>query len=552
MKRLIPFSLLAGLAMPALFAQGDPLAEQAVRSLQAQRYQLGLGSDSRFRVRAIHHDPLLGEDDVRLVQYFKGVKVFGGEAIVHLSSGQARGITDGLVRGLALNPVSSLSASEALAAAHQALAPKGSYAYPPTTELVIAPVARGGSEVRQLAWHVHTELENGTEETAHTDFFVDARTGAILDRWSTLQTSAVKGAGMSQYSGTVTLDTNSLASGFELRDLTRGSGGTYGQNVVTNMNHSTSVNGAIYTDADNTWGDGLNYVEGTDTTAANGQTAAVDAAFGMQQTWDLYKNVYGRNGIDGLGTATFSRVHYSNSYDNAFWSDSCFCMTYGDGNAFTTLTSLDVAGHEMSHGVMAKTAALVYKGESGGLNEANSDIYGAMVEFYARGAGMTSIPNYTAIGGTISTVGGVVPAANYLIGEQLETASFTHPLRWMYKPSLDGKSPDAWSKTLKRLDVHYSSGPANHWFFLLAHGSQIDAFSGGIQSPMANGVTSITGLGNDKAAGIWYRALTKYMTSSTIYSGARTATLQAAADLYGATSAEYAAVNLAWKAVNVL
>jgi Zn-dependent metalloprotease len=480
------------------------------------------------------------------------VKVFGGEAIVHLGGGRARSITDGLVRGLALATVPSVSASEALAAAHLALAPKGPYVQAPTAVLVIAPVDQGGTETRVLAWHIHTELENGAEETAHTDFFVDARTGAILDRWSTLHTTASTGTGLSQYSGTVNLDTNSLATGFELRDMTRGTGGTYGQNVVTNMNHSTSVNGAIYTDADNTWGDGLNYVEGTDTTAANGQTAAVDAAFGMQKTWDLYKNVYGRNGIDGAGTATFSRVHYSNSYDNAFWSDSCFCMTYGDGNAFTTLTSLDVAGHEMSHGVMAKTAALVYKGESGGLNEANSDIYGTMVEFYARGAGTTAIPNYTAIGGTISTVGGVVPAANYLIGEQLETASFTHPLRWMYKPSLDGKSPDAWYSTIKRLDVHYSSGPANHWFFLLAHGSQIDTFSGGIQSPLANGVTSIAGIGNDKAAGIWYRALTKYMTSSTVYAGARTATLQAATDLYGTASAEYAAVNLAWKAVNVL
>ncbi|MCC6514557.1 MAG: M4 family metallopeptidase, partial [Geothrix sp.] len=93
---------------------------------------------------------------------------------------------------------------------------------------------------------------------------------------------------------------------------------------------------------------------------------------------------------------------------------------------------------------------------------------------------------------------------------------------------------------------------ANHWFFLLSHGSQVDAFSGNIASPMANGVTSITGIGNHKAAAIWYRAVTKYMTSTTIYAGARTATLQAAADLYGAASAEYTAVNLAWKAVNVL
>ena len=153
---------------------------------------------------------------------------------------------------------------------------------------------------------------------------------------------------------------------------------------------------------------------------------------------------------------------------------------------------------------------------------------------------------------TIGTVAGAVPAANYLIGEQLETSAFPKPLRYMYKPSLDGASADAWSTRLKNLDVHYSSGPANHFFFLLAHGSQKDTFSGGIQSPLANGVTSITGLGNDLAGRIWYKALTAYMTSSTTYAGARTATLSACTALgYPAGSTVYTTVNSAWLAVNV-
>lgn len=560
MKHALIFSLAAGIGLVPLDAGDDSLQRQhALRNVAAHAYRLGLGSEHSFVPKAVHRDALLGEDDVRVHQYFRGVRVFGGEAIVHLAAGEARHVTDSLVVDLQANTEPAVLMNEALAAAHLALAPVGPYAHPPTAELVLAPVepVRRNTQERLrsryvLAWHVHTELENGNDETAHTDFFIDAASGDILERWSTLQTAGVVGTGHSQYSGTVNLNTNSLSTGYELRDMTRGAGGTYGQNVVTNMNHSTSVNGAIYTDTDNAWGDGLNYVENTDTTLANGQTAAVDAAYGMQRTWDMYKNVFARNGIDNTGKATFSRVHYSSAYDNAFWSSSCFCMTYGDGTMFTTLTSMDVAAHEMSHGVMAFAANLTYKGESGGLNEANSDILGAAAEFYTRGNGTTTIPNPGDITSTITTVGGVVPAANYLIGEQLETASFNHPLRWMYKPSLDGKSPDAWSSTLRRLDVHYSSGPANHWFFLLAHGSQVDAFSGNIASPMANGVTSITGIGNHKAAAIWYRAITKYMTSSTVYAGARTATLSAAADLYGTTSAEYAAVNLAWKAVNVL
>lgn len=560
----------AGIAS-ALCAQGtarqsSPLSTHAQQYLQARIFELGLDATHDFTARGIQHDEL-GQDHIRLDQYYHGVKVFGGEAIVHMQEGAVREVTDALVRGIKLNPTPSIDASEALAATHQSLAPKGAYASAPTAELVFAQVEReapthtrgldreidGTHTVSRMAlvYHVHTELENGTQETRHTDFFVDAHSGAILESWSTLHTAGASGTGNSQYSGIVGIQTNSTVSGYELRDMTRGTGGTFGNNVVTNLNHATTGNGAIYTDADNTWGDGANYVEGSSTTAANGQTAAVDAAFGIQRTWDYYGNVLGRNGIDGAGKASYLRVHYSNSYDNAFWSDTCFCMTFGDGSSFQTLTSIDVAGHEMSHGVTATTAKLAYKGESGGLNEANSDIHGTMVEFYAHGSGTTSVPNYTAITGTISTVGGTVPAANYLIGEQLETSAFAHPLRWMYKPSLDGASKDAWSTTLKRLDVHYSSGPANHFFFLLAHGSQIDAFSGNIQSPMANAVTSITGIGNDKAARIWFRALTVYMTSSTTYAGARTASLSAATDLYGATSAEYATVNKAWLAVNV-
>src|ERR1043165_8459586 len=116
-------------------------------------------------------------------------------------------------------------------------------------------------------------------------------------------------------------------------------------------------------------------------------------------------------------------------------------MTYGDGDGttFSPLTAIDVAGHEMTHGVTSRTAGLVYSGESGGLNEATSDIHGTMVEFYSRGGS----------GSTIGNTGGT-----WTIGEQLAT----NPLRWMYKPSKDGASADAWYSGVGNLDVHYSRG----------------------------------------------------------------------------------------------
>lgn len=206
-------------------------------------------------------------------------------------------------------------------------------------------------------------------------------------------------------------------------------------------------------------------------------------------------------------------------------------MTYGDGagNA-KPLTSIDVAGHEMTHGVTSNTAGLNYSGESGGLNEATSDIFGTAVEFYAANS---------------SDVG------DYLIGEKIDINGDGTPLRYMDKPSKDGDSADAWSSSLGGLDVHHSSGPANHFFYLLSEGSGTKTINGvTYNSPTSNGST-VTGIGRDKAVQIWYKALTEYMTSTTKYAGARTATLSAASDLYGSTSTEYKAVQAAWAAVNV-
>ncbi len=122
----------------------------------------------------------------------------------------------------------------------------------------------------------------------------------------------------------------------------------------------------MFTDPDDTWGDG---------TASNRQTAGVDAHYGAQLTWDYYKNVHGRNGIFNNGQGARSRVHYGNAYVNAFWDGTQ--MTYGDGSGNThPLTAIDVAGHEMSHGVTEATANLNYSGDAGGLNEATSDIFG--------------------------------------------------------------------------------------------------------------------------------------------------------------------------------
>ena len=122
------------------------------------------------------------------------------------------------------------------------------------------------------------------------------------------------------------------------------------------MSSKTSGTGTLLTDADNVWGNSLN---------SDRASAAVDAHYGAAKTWDYYLNTFNRRGIDGNGFKVVSRVHYGRSYNNAFWNGTN--MTYGDGDGvqFTPLTSLDVAGHEITHGLTEKTANLTYSGEFG-------------------------------------------------------------------------------------------------------------------------------------------------------------------------------------------
>jgi Zn-dependent metalloprotease len=372
-------------------------------------------------------------------------------------------------------------------------------------------------EQPRLAWEFRAsgESEDGTPYEKHV--IIDAVTGAQIDAWDDIHTAAANGTGRTLYSGNVTLTTNSVTGGYELRDPTRGN--TY----TVNMANRTS-GGTIVKDTDNLWGNNA---------TSDAASAAADAQYGTAVTWDYYKNVHGRTGIANNGTGAYNRVHYSRRYNNAYWSDSCFCMTYGDGDgsAFTPLVSLDVAGHEMTHGVTSRTAGLIYSGESGGLNEATSDIFGTMVEFYAANGN---------------------DAGDYLIGEKIRVGGGS--LRNMMKPSSDGSSADCWYSGVGNLDVHYSSGVANHFFFLLAegtnsaYGTSPTCVAGNTR--VATGTGSLTGIGRTAAAKIWYRALTTKFTSSTTYAQARAGTIAAAQELAATLGADYSAkVAAAWSAV---
>ncbi|MEU2526029.1 M4 family metallopeptidase [Streptomyces sp. NPDC013087] len=499
---------LSASARTALIRQADAATAETAQ-------EIGLGAQEKLLVRDVVKD-VDGTVHTRYERTYNGLPVLGGDLVVHeTKAGKAEGVTKATkaaIKVSSLKPTIAASKAEkqAVAAAEAAGSEKTAADQAPRKVVWAAT----GEPTLAYETVVGGLQDDGTPNELHV--ITDAATGEKLYEYQGIET----GTGKSLYSGTVTLNTTLSGSTYNLTDGTRGGHKTYNK-----AHASTSSAGTLFTDADDVWGTGAASSSTTD------QTAAVDAAYGAQKTWDFYKSTFNRSGIKNNGVAAYSRVHYGNAYVNAFWDDSCFCMTYGDGSGNThPLTSLDVAGHEMSHGVTSNTAGLNYSGESGGLNEATSDIFGTGVEFYAANS---------------SDVG------DYLIGEEININGDGTPLRYMDKPSKDGGSKDYWSSTLGNLDVHYSSGVANHFFYLLAEGSGSKTINGvSYNSPTYSGST-VTGIGRAKALQIWYKALTTYMTSTTKYSGARTATLSAASSLYGSTSTEYKAVAAAWTAVNV-
>ncbi|WP_328356629.1 M4 family metallopeptidase [Streptomyces sp. NBC_00457] len=504
----------AAVPMALTPAARTALIKQADAATTETADEIGLGAKEKLVVRDVIKDAD-GTVHTRYERTYAGLPVLGGDLVVHeAASGKTKGVTKATKAAI---KVADLSPEVTKTAAERQAVKLAKAAGSTKSEAKNAPRkvvwAADGKPTLAYETVVGGLQEDGTPNELHV--ITDAATGKKLYEYQGIET----GTGKSGYSGTVTLGTVLSGSTYQMNDTSRGSHKTY------NLARGTSGTGTLFTDADDTWG------TGTFGSSSSDQTAAVDAAYGAQETWDFYKTTFGRSGIKNDGKAAYSRVHYGNAYVNAFWSDSCFCMTYGDGEGnVKPLTSLDVAGHEMTHGVTSNTAGLNYSGESGGLNEATSDIFGTAVEFYAKNS---------------SDVG------DYLIGEKIDINGDGSPLRHMDKPSKDGNSADSWSSSLGGLDVHYSSGPANHFFYLLSEGSGAKTINGvSYDSPTSNGST-VTGIGRDKAVQIWYKALTEYMTSTTKYAGARTATLSAASDLYGSDSTEYKTVAAAWSAVNV-
>ncbi|WP_394840348.1 M4 family metallopeptidase [Pendulispora rubella] len=240
-------------------------------------------------------------------------------------------------------------------------------------------------------------------------------------------------------------------------------------------------------------------------------------------TYDAYRELFGRDSFDDRGATAISSVHFGRNLVNAFWTGTQVAFGDGDGvDADNLALSLDVTAHEITHAVTERTSNLVYTDESGGLNEAISDIFGAVVEWYRNGR--------------------VVSDAIWKVGDDIWTPGTEgDALRYMNDPALDDSSLDDYRDYVPGTDVHNSSGIANLAFYLLAQGGT---------HPRGKTTIHVNGIGIEKAARIFYRANTSILTPRDEFEDAAVATEQAAAQL-GFSSDEVASVNAAWRAVGV-
>lgn len=507
--------------------------KDAANSKKAINDYLKGGVNNDFKIENSETDKL-GFTHTKHNQYFKGLRVEFGNYTTHARNGLIESMNGDYKKiDDAFDTKALISEAIALSAAIKAVGAadymwqtedaadyyskvKGRYS--PVGELVIVENFQGNTKAAKtqarLAWKFDIYA---TKPVSRANIYIDAKNGEFIFSDAIIHHAAAPATFATRYSGTQSATTDSFGGTYRLRDVSRGLGvETY------NLKKKTSYNSATdFTDANNQW---------TEYANATKDNAALDAHMGAQNTYDYFKNVHNRNSYNNAGAKIKSYVHYSTNYVNAFWDGTR--MTYGDGNGttFDPLTSQDVCSHELGHAVCSSTAKLVYQKESGALNEALSDIWGACVEYYK-----------------FPTKG------TWNVGEDFDIANH-QGFRNMQNPN-QFSDPDTYGGTYwvsqtctpsssnDYCGVHTNSGVLNFWFYLLT--------TGGAGTNDIGSIYNVAGIGILNAAKITYRMETVYMTSSTNYAGARTGAIQAAIDLFGAGSAQVIATTNAFYAVGI-
>jgi Zn-dependent metalloprotease len=470
----------------------DPagLAAAAADSLIANHApELMIGANEQAVRTGLH----AGGNGLQYVSYeraYKGVPVVGGDFVIGTNASGAV-----LFNSVAQSrPIGELSVTPKIGSAAAEATAK--------TQLKSVSQVEGSklivfakSEIASLAWET---IVNGTGADGYSrlSVYTDAQSGKVLGT----QEHVAHGSGNSAYSGPVTIATTSSGGTFSMTDP-----------VTTNLRCQNATGNVTFTGPDDSWGNGV---------ASNRETGCVDAFFTAQTEVKMLSQWLGRNAMDGSGGAWPIRVGLNDL--NAFYDGTQ--VQIGHNQAGGWIGSLDVVGHEMGHGVDDHTPG----GISGnGTQEFVADVFGAATEGFANEGASFDPPDYQ-------------------VGEEINLVG-SGPIRIMYNPSQVG-DPNCYSSSIPGTEVHAAAGPGDHWFYLLAEGT--NPTNGQPTSTTCNGSSGLVGVGLQTATRIMYNAMLMKTTGAS-YLRYRTWTLTAAKNLTPGNCTLFNKTKAAWDAVSV-
>ena len=463
----------------------------------SKKFKLKGDMKKNFKVIDEQADKEIGTHHFRLVEQYKGVPIYGSDSTIAIDeNNNVMSFFGEVVPDLENENIKTevtISETEAIEVAKRDIEKK------------IGKVDQydGDIAVEQYIYEFDGAFHNTLlvkastiePEVGYWHYFIDSTNGKVVDKYNAAHEVTAFGNGV--FNNKQMFEAQYANGVYGLTDVTRGKG------VVTN----DAKNGnQLVTSQIKMFKDG----------------AAVDAHANAQKTYDYFKGTFGRNSVDDNGQQLISSVHVNNNWNNASWNGRTMSYGDGDGIAYHNFAGgLDVAAHEMAHGVTQHTANLIYRNESGALNESMSDIFAAMVDRSDE---------------------------EWLIGEMIVKdgrkglRSMSNPAEIVDARTDSGFSPDHWSKrytgTLDSGGVHINSSINNKAAYLISEGGT------------HYGVT-VSGVGREATEQIYYRALSKYLTASSNFTMMKEAAIQAATDLYGASSKEVRAVKAGYIAVGV-
>jgi thermolysin len=487
----------------------------------------GMRRSGELRLRVSREDPLVrGRLHQRFDQYYQGVRVFGADVAQQSLGGQIVSLYGNVYDDIDIDAAPSVDPARAV----EIVEALSGVSIGHSPELVVLPRDNG---TYALTWRIRAATRRDIRE-----YFVDARTGVVVFDYSDLKTQSAVGRGTGVLGDSKKISVSPSGGQYATTDRLRPPAiNTYDmkgnvERVNAYLNETIQLTASdLASDGDNVWTD----------------TAVVDAHVYTGWTYDYYFKRFSRRGLDNRDLPLVSLVHpiprasvfdlfedFPEFYTNAFYAGGGV-MVYGvglppgvtlGGQTWDFVSgALDIVAHELTHGITEYTSRLIYQNESGALNESFSDMMGTSIEFFYQPAGSGNL------------------RADYSIAEDVVRPG---GIRSMSDPASQG-DPDHYSRrftgTTDNGGVHINSGIPNQAFYL--------AIEGGTNRTSGLSVQGVGSANREQMERVFYRAFTQLMPANATFAIARAATIQAARDLFGQSSAAERAVTQAWTAVGV-